>query len=82
MKQGFNTWLSLPSLSLQIYLLFPASNYSLPVVFVSSLDNLADKKNENKEVAVNDFLPASAAHEAVSRSMNLYAEYIVESLRR
>ncbi|KAG5072539.1 hypothetical protein JHK86_007750 [Glycine max] len=27
------------------------------------------KKNENKEVAVNDFLPASAAFEAVNRSM-------------
>ncbi|KAH1258528.1 Soluble inorganic pyrophosphatase 4 [Glycine max] len=41
-----------------------------------------DKKNENKEVAVNDFLPASAAFEAVNRSMSLYADYIVESLRR
>ncbi|BAT85635.1 hypothetical protein LR48_Vigan03g230600 [Vigna angularis] len=40
------------------------------------------KKNENKEVAVNDFLPASAAFEAVKRSMSLYADYIVESLRR
>ncbi|XP_068473183.1 soluble inorganic pyrophosphatase 4-like isoform X1 [Phaseolus vulgaris] len=40
------------------------------------------KKNENKEVAVNDFLPATAAFEAVKRSMSLYADYIVESLRR
>ncbi|KAF5471686.1 hypothetical protein F2P56_008459 [Juglans regia] len=40
------------------------------------------KKNENKEVAVNDFLPASAANEAIQYSMNLYADYIVESLRR
>ncbi|XP_027350022.1 soluble inorganic pyrophosphatase 4-like [Abrus precatorius] len=40
------------------------------------------KKNENKEVAVNDFLPASAAFEAIKRSMSLYADYIVESLRR
>ncbi|KAF5476011.1 hypothetical protein F2P56_007759 [Juglans regia] len=40
------------------------------------------KKNENKEVAVNDFLPASAAYEAIQYSMNLYADYIVESLRR
>lgn len=29
----------------------------------------SDKKNENKEVAVNDFLPASAAYEAVQHSM-------------
>lgn len=40
------------------------------------------KKNENKEVAVNDFLPASNAYEAVQHSMDLYANYIVESLRR
>ncbi|KAH1216677.1 Soluble inorganic pyrophosphatase 4 [Glycine max] len=41
-----------------------------------------DKKNENKEVAVNDFLPASAAYEAIKHSMTLYAEYVVENLRR
>ncbi|XP_058787795.1 soluble inorganic pyrophosphatase 4 isoform X1 [Vicia villosa] len=40
------------------------------------------KKNENKEVAVNDFLPASAAYEAIEHSMTLYADYVVESLRR
>ncbi|XVF68020.1 hypothetical protein PTKIN_Ptkin10aG0169300 [Pterospermum kingtungense] len=40
------------------------------------------KKNENKDVAVNDFLPATAAYEAIQHSMNLYADYIVESLRR
>ncbi|KAK7279442.1 hypothetical protein RJT34_24495 [Clitoria ternatea] len=40
------------------------------------------KKNENKEVAVNDFLPASTAYEAIKHSMTLYADYIVESLRR
>uniref|UniRef100_A0A0D9ZTE5 Soluble inorganic pyrophosphatase n=1 Tax=Oryza glumipatula TaxID=40148 RepID=A0A0D9ZTE5_9ORYZ len=40
------------------------------------------KKNENKEVAVNDFLPASAAYEAIKHSMDLYATYIVEGLRR
>ncbi|XP_019164388.1 PREDICTED: soluble inorganic pyrophosphatase 4-like isoform X1 [Ipomoea nil] len=40
------------------------------------------KKNENKEVAVNDFLPASDAYEAIQHSMNLYADYVVESLRR
>lgn len=40
------------------------------------------KKNENKEVAVNDFLPADAAVEAIKYSMDLYASYIVESLRQ
>eukprot|EP00250_Pteridium_aquilinum_P015148 c22409_g1_i1 orf=879-1574(+) len=40
------------------------------------------KKNENKEVAVNDFLPAESAREAIQHSMDLYASYIVESLRR
>ncbi|KAL6145948.1 hypothetical protein ACLB2K_056631 [Fragaria x ananassa] len=40
------------------------------------------KKNENKEVAVDDFLPASAAFESIQQSMDLYADYIVESLRR
>ncbi|GFQ00938.1 soluble inorganic pyrophosphatase [Phtheirospermum japonicum] len=40
------------------------------------------KKNENKEVAVDDFLPAAKAYEAIQRSMDLYADYIVESLRR
>ncbi|KAK2999642.1 hypothetical protein RJ639_023178 [Escallonia herrerae] len=39
------------------------------------------KKNENKEVAVDDFLPATKAYEATQHSMNLYADYIVESLR-
>ncbi|KAJ8642325.1 hypothetical protein MRB53_019019 [Persea americana] len=40
------------------------------------------KKNENKEVAVDKFLPASTAYEAIQHSMDLYATYIVESLRR
>ncbi|KAK1265413.1 Soluble inorganic pyrophosphatase [Acorus gramineus] len=40
------------------------------------------KKNENKEVAVNDFLPANAACDAIKYSMDLYAAYIVENLRR
>ncbi|XP_019439121.1 PREDICTED: soluble inorganic pyrophosphatase 1-like [Lupinus angustifolius] len=40
------------------------------------------KKNENKEVAVNDFLPASSAEEAIQYSMDLYAEYIMHTLRR
>jgi hypothetical protein len=29
----------------------------------------ADKKNENKEVAVNEFLPPTAATEAIRHSM-------------
>ncbi|XP_010906338.1 soluble inorganic pyrophosphatase isoform X4 [Elaeis guineensis] len=40
------------------------------------------KKNENKEVAVNDFLPAEDAIKAIKYSMDLYASYIVESLRQ
>ncbi|KAL8530432.1 hypothetical protein ACS0TY_007462 [Phlomoides rotata] len=40
------------------------------------------KKNDNKDVAVDDFLPATKAYDAVQSSMNLYADYIVESLRR
>ncbi|KAJ7565295.1 hypothetical protein O6H91_02G055700 [Diphasiastrum complanatum] len=39
------------------------------------------KKNENKEVAVDDFLPAAHAVEAIRSSMDLYASYIVQSLR-
>ncbi|XP_008781408.1 soluble inorganic pyrophosphatase 1 isoform X2 [Phoenix dactylifera] len=40
------------------------------------------KKNENKEVAVNEFLPANTAVEAIQYSMDLYAQYIMQSLRR
>ncbi|KAK9758129.1 hypothetical protein RND81_01G209200 [Saponaria officinalis] len=40
------------------------------------------KKNENKEVAVNDFLPKKDAYDAIQHSMDLYAEYIMHSLRR
>ncbi|XP_044491358.1 soluble inorganic pyrophosphatase 1 isoform X1 [Mangifera indica] len=40
------------------------------------------KKNENKEVAVNEFLPSTAAVEAIQYSMDLYAEYIMHTLRR
>ncbi|RWW71689.1 hypothetical protein BHE74_00020557 [Ensete ventricosum] len=40
------------------------------------------KKNENKEVAVNDFLPAEDAINAIKYSMDLYASYIIESLRQ
>ncbi|KAK3435317.1 hypothetical protein EUGRSUZ_D02652 [Eucalyptus grandis] len=40
------------------------------------------KKNENKEVAVNDFLPSTTATEAIQYSMDLYAEYILHTLRR
>ncbi|RVW95489.1 Soluble inorganic pyrophosphatase 1 [Vitis vinifera] len=47
-----------------------------------SLKNITDKKNENKEVAVNDFLPSTTAVEAIQYSMDLYAEYIMQTLRR
>eukprot|EP00245_Coleochaete_scutata_P018493 TRINITY_DN964_c0_g1_i1.p1 TRINITY_DN964_c0_g1~~TRINITY_DN964_c0_g1_i1.p1 ORF type:complete len:205 (-),score=39.96 TRINITY_DN964_c0_g1_i1:438-1052(-) len=40
------------------------------------------KKNENKEVAVDDFLPAGDAQKAISHSMDLYGSYIMESLRK
>ncbi|XP_021714549.1 soluble inorganic pyrophosphatase-like [Chenopodium quinoa] len=40
------------------------------------------KKNENKSVAVNDFLPAADAIAAIKYSMDLYASYIVEGLRQ
>ncbi|KAH9542238.1 hypothetical protein CY35_14G105900 [Sphagnum magellanicum] len=40
------------------------------------------KKNENKEVAVNDFLGVESSVEAISHSMDLYASFVVESLRR
>ncbi|KAH9626767.1 hypothetical protein KSS87_022081 [Heliosperma pusillum] len=40
------------------------------------------KKNENKEVAVDEFLPAKTAHQAIQHSMDLYAEYILQTLRR
>ncbi|KAJ0014968.1 hypothetical protein Pint_21063 [Pistacia integerrima] len=40
------------------------------------------KKNENKEVAVNEFLPAPTAVDAIQYSMDLYAEYILHTLRR
>ncbi|XP_070668884.1 soluble inorganic pyrophosphatase 4-like [Malus domestica] len=39
------------------------------------------KKNENKEVAVEDFLPAEAAFHFISQSLSLSSSYIVESLR-
>ncbi|KAL6123965.1 hypothetical protein ACLB2K_076481 [Fragaria x ananassa] len=58
-----------------------------------------DKKNEHKEVAVDEFLPCSTAAEAIQYSMqgekddkiiavcaddpeDLYAEYILHTLRR
>ncbi|KAJ1691555.1 hypothetical protein LUZ63_015710 [Rhynchospora breviuscula] len=40
------------------------------------------KKNENKEVAVNEFLPASDAQEAIQKSMDIYAEHIMYNLRK
>ncbi|XP_042025026.1 soluble inorganic pyrophosphatase 1-like isoform X1 [Salvia splendens] len=40
------------------------------------------KKNENKEVAVDEFLPSGTALEAIQYSMDLYAEYIMQTLRK
>lgn len=40
------------------------------------------KKNENKKVEVEEFLPAEAAVDAIKYSMDLYASYIIESLRQ
>ncbi|XP_044504232.1 soluble inorganic pyrophosphatase 1-like isoform X1 [Mangifera indica] len=40
------------------------------------------KKNENKKVAVDEFLPSSTAIEAIQHSMDLYAEYIMHTLRK
>ncbi|KAL1536590.1 Soluble inorganic pyrophosphatase 4 [Salvia divinorum] len=40
------------------------------------------KKNENKSVAVKEFLPAETAIDAIKYSMDLYASYIVENLRQ
>ncbi|KAK8509725.1 hypothetical protein V6N13_093576 [Hibiscus sabdariffa] len=39
------------------------------------------KKNENKEVAVNDILPSSTAYEAIQHSIDLYGEYLLQTLR-
>ncbi|GLJ54087.1 hypothetical protein SUGI_1158140 [Cryptomeria japonica] len=38
------------------------------------------KKNENKEVVVDAFLPASTVVEVIRHSMDLYTTYIVASL--
>lgn len=40
------------------------------------------KKNEHKEVVCNEFLPATKAIDAIQYSMDLYAEYIMHTLRQ
>ncbi|KAJ8442892.1 hypothetical protein Cgig2_022258 [Carnegiea gigantea] len=45
------------------------------------LQEIRHKKNENKEVAVNEFLGPSAAIEAIQHSMDLYGEYIHHTLK-
>ncbi|KAL0283410.1 UNVERIFIED_CONTAM: Soluble inorganic pyrophosphatase 1 [Sesamum radiatum] len=40
------------------------------------------KKNENKEVAVNAFLSPETAIEVIQNSTDLYAEYIMQTLKR
>lgn len=41
----------------------------MPLQLCVSCTNLSDKKNENKEVAVNEFLPAAEARDAIKYSM-------------
>ncbi|XP_039132425.1 soluble inorganic pyrophosphatase 4-like [Dioscorea cayenensis subsp. rotundata] len=40
------------------------------------------KKNENKTVEVGEFLSSQDARNAIQRSMDLYGQYVVESLRK
>ncbi|KAL8196322.1 hypothetical protein R6Q57_025322 [Mikania cordata] len=40
------------------------------------------KKNEHKEVAVDEFLPSKTAFDAIQHSMDLYGEYIMQTLKR
>ncbi|KAG2593176.1 soluble inorganic pyrophosphatase-like isoform X2 [Panicum virgatum] len=40
------------------------------------------KKNENKQVAVDEVQPASTARDAIQYSMDLYAQYNLQSLRQ
>ncbi|XP_071730629.1 soluble inorganic pyrophosphatase PPA1-like [Rutidosis leptorrhynchoides] len=40
------------------------------------------RKEENKEVAVDDFLPAAKAQERIQHSIDLYGEYIMQTLKR
>ncbi|XP_019182578.1 PREDICTED: soluble inorganic pyrophosphatase PPA1-like isoform X1 [Ipomoea nil] len=60
------------------------SGYDMYLLFIARLPyyQSIDKKNENKSVAVEDFLPAGSAVDAIKYSMDLYASYIVESLRQ
>ncbi|KAK6162240.1 hypothetical protein DH2020_002081 [Rehmannia glutinosa] len=52
------------------------------VFFFFFFNKYLDKKNENKEVAVDEFLPPATAIDAIQYSMDLYAEYILHSLRK
>ncbi|KAL0372882.1 UNVERIFIED_CONTAM: Soluble inorganic pyrophosphatase 1 [Sesamum calycinum] len=54
----------------------------IPVLAKNFLNKHLDKKNENKEVAVDEFLPSDTAVDAIQHSMDLYAEYILHSLRK
>ncbi|XP_010489522.1 PREDICTED: soluble inorganic pyrophosphatase 2-like isoform X1 [Camelina sativa] len=57
--------------------------FSLVLYFQFSLNiQLLDKKNENKKVDVEAFLPAQAAIAAIKDSMDLYAAYIKAGLQR
>ncbi|KAG5378000.1 hypothetical protein IGI04_025842 [Brassica rapa subsp. trilocularis] len=48
----------------------------------SNIAFVFNKKNENKKVAVEGFLPAQAAIDAIKDSMDLYAAYIKAGLQR
>lgn len=45
--------------------------------FLCFLTYCLDKKNENKEVAVNEFLPPATAVEAIQHSMLVYIEKLI-----
>ena len=43
--------------------------WNLTINHVFHLNNQTDKKNENKDVAVDEFLPATNAYDAIQLSM-------------
>jgi inorganic pyrophosphatase len=44
-----------------------------------TIKKTSDKKNENKEVAVDEVQPASTARDAIQYSMDLYAQYNLQA---
>jgi inorganic pyrophosphatase len=83
-RRFFEDCILAPNLKL-LQLNFANWQQNFMCVVVSNCGSLtlsADKKNENKEVAVDDFLGAESAVKAIGHSMDLYAAYIVETLRQ